>query len=152
MITTSLGVSLGDGGADAHLHIGRTTAAPARRWVGAVAAALVAPMILIMTAQAAGSISGRYSLDTLLGAPRAPWTALLAAATLAAVAGVLVLLAARLRVTVRRDDGRVSATVTMRVSTLELVALGLGALLLAAFAAHLVADSVACANGVRRAC
>jgi hypothetical protein len=146
---TTLALSIGNGRAGAHLDVSK--AAPGRTGprLGLLAVLLVLPVALLIGVQAVGSITGWYSLDTL----GAAWVDALTAASLCALIAVGLVVIARLRVSIARPGRRAwSALVTLDLGVLEALALTIGVVLIALFAVHLVADGLACANGVTRAC
>ena len=64
----------------------------------------------------------------------------------------MLLAVTRVRFSVGRADGGWHGRVSMQLAPWELVAAVLGLLVLGIFAAHLLADGYACANGVKTAC
>ena len=151
-MVTTLRISLGGGHASLNLDISRGSGPAARGRLGLLAVLLVAPLVLLIACQSLGSITGWYSVDQLMNAPRGPWVYLLTAATFGVLLAVVMLLVTRLRLVMERRDGVRQLTVTLRLTKLEAFCLGIGALLVALFVAHLVADGLACARGTQSAC
>jgi hypothetical protein len=149
---TTLELSLGSGHAAARLDVSRERPPSAGRHLGVVTLLLVIPILLLIGCQAVGSITGWYSLDHAMNAPGAPWVTVLAAATLSALGGLGILLAARLRLAASHIDGSWRLAVTLRLTSVETLALAIAAGLIALFVVHLLADGVACARGVHSAC
>ena len=110
------------------------------------------PILLLIGCQAVGAITGWYSLDRVMNSPGEPWVTVLAAATLGALLALGILLAARLRLAASHSDGSWRLAVTLRLTTVETVALAIAAGLIALFIVHLFADGFACARGVKSAC
>jgi hypothetical protein len=149
---TTLELSFGSGHAAAHFDVSRERPLSAGRRLGVVTLLLVMPILLLIGCQAVGSITGWYSLDHAMNSPGAPWVTVLAAATLSALVALGILLAARLRLAASHADGSWRLAVTLRLTTVETVALVITAGLIALFVVHLLADGVACARGVQSAC
>jgi hypothetical protein len=149
---TTLEFSLGSGHAAARLDMSRERPPSAGRRLGVVTLLLVMPILLVIGCQAVGAITGWYSLDRAMNSPGEPWVTVLAAATLSALLALVVLLAARLRLAASHTDGSWRLAVTLRLTTVETVALVITAGLIALFVVHLLADGFACARGVRSAC
>jgi hypothetical protein len=149
---TTLEFSLGSGHAAARLDVSRERPLSAGWRLGVVTLLLVIAILLLIGCQAVGAITGWYSLDGIMNAPRAPWVTVLAAATLGALLALGILLAARLRLAASHSDGSWRLAVTLRLTTVETLALGIAAGLIALFVVHLLADGFACARGVQSAC
>ena len=149
---TTLEFSLGSGHAAARLDVSRERPPSAGRRLGVVTLLLVMPILLLIGCQAVGSITGWYSLDHAMNSPGAPWVTVLAAATLSALVALGILLAARLRLAASHIDGSWRLAVTLRLTSVETLALAIAAGLLALFVVHLLADGFACARGVQSAC
>lgn len=149
---TQLHLSFGAGRAGIHCDVARDRDHPGSRRLGLLAFLLTLPIVLLLGAQVIGSISGRYSLDRLMNAPGQPWLAVLSAATLSTLLALALLAAARLRMAAARADGTWTLAVSMRVTILEATVLAIGLALVLLFVAHLFADDLACARGVREAC
>lgn len=146
---TTLALSIGNGRAGAHLDVSKAPPRQTGPRLGLLAILLVLPVALLIGVQAAGSATGWYSLDTL----GAPWVDALTAASLCALVAVGLVVLTRLRVSVAHRGHRAwSALVTLDLGVLEALALAIGVVLIALFVVHLVADALACANGVKRAC
>jgi hypothetical protein len=149
---TTLEFSLGSGHAAARLDVSQERPPSAGRRLGVVTLLLVMPILLLIGCQAVGSITGWYSLDHAMNSPGAPWVTVLAASALSALVALGILLAARLRLTASHIDGSWRLAVTLRLTSVETLALGIAAGLIALFAVHLLADGLACARGVKSAC
>jgi hypothetical protein len=149
---TTLELSFGSGHAGARLDMSRERPPSAGRRLGVVTLLLVMPILLVIGSQAVGAITGWYSLDRAMNSPGAPWVTVLAAATLSALLALAVLLAARLRLAASHADGSWRLAVTLRLTTVETLALAIAAGLIALFVVHLLADGLACARGVKSAC
>jgi hypothetical protein len=149
---TTLELSFGSGHARARLDMSRERPPSAGRRLGVVTLLLVMPILLVIGSQAVGAITGWYSLDRAMTSPGVPWVTALAAATLSALLALVVLLAARLRLAGSHTDGSWRLAVTLRLTTVETLALGIAAGLIALFVVHLLADGLACARGVTSAC
>ncbi len=145
---TTLALSIGDGRAGAHLDVSRAAPGRAGPRLGVLAILLVLPITLLIGVQATGSMGGWYRLDTL----GTPWVDALTAASLCALVAVGLVVLTRLRVSVAHTGRAWSASVTLDLGVLEALALAIGVGLIAVFAVHLIADGLACANGVKRAC
>jgi hypothetical protein len=149
---TTLEFSFGSGHAGARLDVSRERPPSAGRRLGVVTLLLVMPILLLIVGQAVGSITGWYSLDHVMNSAGAPWVTILAVATLSALVALGILLAARLRLAASHVDSSWRLAVTLRLTAVETLALGIAAGLLALFVVHLLADGFACARGVTSAC
>jgi hypothetical protein len=149
---TNLQVSLGGGHARVHLDVDMRARPTASRSLGLVTLLLVVPVVLVVGSQSLGLLTGWYSLDRLMNAPGPPWIYLLTSVTFGVFLAVVIVLVARLRIGADRRDGLWRLTVTLGLTMLEAVVLGIAAVLFALFVAHLLADGLACARGVREAC
>ncbi len=145
-------MSAGGGHATLHLDVSRGRGAVSARRFGLVAVTLAVPILLVIAAQGIGLLTGWYSLDRLMSAPGPPWVWVLTASTCSAVLALGIIVVARLRIVADREEGSRRLVVTLRLTGLEALALGIAASVLALFVIHLVADGAACARGVRSAC
>ncbi len=149
---TRLQISLGGGHAGLSLDVSRSDGARLAGRLGPLSLALVMPIVLVLGCQSVGYVTGWYSLDRLMNAPGAPWVWVVTAATFGVLLAAVVLLAARLRITAGRHLASWQLSVTLRLTTLEALALAVSMGLLALFSMHSLADSLACARGVLEAC
>jgi hypothetical protein len=147
-----LEMSVGRGHATLHLDVSRGDGPVTRRRFGLLAVALAMPIVLVIAAQSIGLLTGWYSLDRLMSAPGPPWVYVLTAATCSVLLALGIIVVARLRIVAERGEGSRRLAVTLCLTGLEALALGIAAGVLALFVVHLVADGVACARGVREAC
>jgi hypothetical protein len=144
---TTLEASVARGRASVHLDVSRSAAAHSSRRLGLAALAMVVPVAVLLRYAALASATGLHDLD--LG-PVRPWVP--AAIVLCSLGGCVLLAVTRVRFSVGRADGGWHGRVSMQLAPWELVAAVLGLLVLGIFAAHLLADGYACANGVKTAC
>ncbi len=150
-MVTTFRISVGSGGVAVSLEMIKCRVPPRGRRLGWLAVLLITPLALVIACQALGLITGWYSLDHALNAPGPPWVYLLTAATAGVVAAGVVLLS-RVRMTSAREGGRRELVVCLRLTTLEAAGFAVLTVLLGLFVAHLMADGLACARGIRSAC
>ncbi len=149
-----LAIGLGRGRADARLAFtsGRRDPVRVNPWILVAALALTLPFAVGLTAAAVTSAAHTKagSVPTWLYGAGTPGAGRLLA--LGPPLALLLLALSRIRLHAAREAGRWVGRVTARLSAWEL-AVGLVALAVAAlFFGHLLADSFACANGLRTAC
>lgn len=147
-----LEMSVGRGHATLNLDVSRGDGPVTQRGLGLLAVSLAMPIALVIGAQSIGLLTGWYSLDRLMSAPGPPWVYMLTAASCGVLLALAIIVVARLRIVADRGKGSQSLAVTLRLTGLEALALGIAAGLLALFVVHLAADGLACARGVPGAC
>lgn len=145
-----LQVSAGRGRATLNLDVSGEGRPSARRRLGRLTLALVLPIVVVLGVQ--GWLTGWHGVDRLMNGRGAPWVWVLTAATIGLLMVLAIVLVARLRIVAERSDGVRAVTVTLLLTTVEALSLGIALGFLTIFVVHLLADGIACARGVSRAC
>ena len=141
-------IAVGRGHAGASLSLDRSPrGARSNLLLAAVCGLLTLPFTVGLALSAAGAREGLLGLLTG-GAHPGPARLL----QLGPPVALIILAAARLRVGAERGSGRWVGHITARLDRWELVIAVLALLVVGLFGAHLVADGLACANGVTHAC
>ena len=144
-------VALGQGRARASLGFERAHGepVPGQPWLPALAAILTLPFAVALAAVA---ISNAVGSGAGPGSHGPGALGLVRVIAFGPVAALLLFAIARIRVHAGRQDGRWVGRVSARLSAWELAVSLIALAVVAVFFGHLVADSWACANGVRSAC
>jgi hypothetical protein len=149
---TTLEISVGTGQASLNVAVRRGGGSSTGRRLGLVTVVLVLPIVVVLGGQAIGLLTGWYSLDRLMNAPGAPWVYVLSVSTLGVLLALATVLAVRLKLAFARSPGSWRLALTLRLTAIEALVLGIGGALLVLFVGHLLADALACARGVHTAC
>jgi hypothetical protein len=144
-------VALGQGRAGASLAFDRAHGEPVagQPWLPALAALLTLPFTVALAAVAISNAVGSPGVSGPHGAGALGLGRVIA---FGPVAALLLFAIARIRVHAGRQDGRWVGRVSARLNAWELTLSLIALAVVAVFFGHLVADSWACANGVKSAC